>query len=127
MAWQMKWKRIRIERYESFHIVPAREGIVLMLTPLVRTGDADHQAEKIRPRYHDSSSGPDVLESACLTQGASGLHGTTEGSNTHKTETREVRYAWHPWYGRQVIVRGIRNRSGAITLLCTMDDEHEFP
>jgi hypothetical protein len=37
---------------------------------------------------------------------------TTEGSNTHKTETREVRYRWHPWYGREVLLRGIRLSKG---------------
>jgi hypothetical protein len=56
-----------------------------------------------------------------------GLDCTTEGINTHKTEAQEVRYAWHPWYGRLVTVRGIRNRHGLKVLFCTVDDEHEFP
>ena len=52
---------------------------------------------------------------------------TTDALNTHKTETREVRYPWHPWYGRQVAVRGVRNRHGVKVLFCTVDDVHEFP
>ena len=51
---------------------------------------------------------------------------TTEGSNTHKTDTREVRYAWHPWYQRRVLVRGTRKRYGATVLQCTLE-EREFP
>ena len=51
---------------------------------------------------------------------------TTEGSNTHKTETREVRYVWHPWYQRRVLVRGTRKRYGATVLQCTLE-EREFP
>ena len=56
-----------------------------------------------------------------------GLDCTTEGSNTHKTETREVRYPWHPWYGQSVSVRGIRNRHGLKVFFCVLDEEHEFP
>jgi hypothetical protein len=56
-----------------------------------------------------------------------GSHYTTEGSNTHKTETREVRYRWHPWQGRQVAVRGVRIRSGRKVLSCTVDDDRGFP
>jgi hypothetical protein len=56
-----------------------------------------------------------------------GSHYTTEGFNTHKTETREVRYGWHPWQGRQVAVRGVRTRSGLKVLSCTLDDDRGFP
>jgi len=56
-----------------------------------------------------------------------GSHCTTEGFNTHKTKTREVRYGWHPWQGRQVAVRGVRTRSGLKGLSCTLDDDRGFP
>jgi hypothetical protein len=38
-----------------------------------------------------------------------------------------VRYPWHPWYGRRVMVRGIRHRHGAKVFFCTEDGEREFP
>src|SRR5262245_25440179 len=31
-------------------------------------------------------------------------HCTSRQRNTHNTESREVRYAWHPWFGRIVTV-----------------------
>jgi hypothetical protein len=52
---------------------------------------------------------------------------TTEGSNTHKTETREVHYRWHPWYGRQVLVQGIRHRRGVVVLNCRADVDGASP
>lgn len=52
---------------------------------------------------------------------------TTKGSNTHITDSREVHYPWHPWYGRQVTVRGGRHRRGTVVVSCTTDDEHGFP
>ena len=52
---------------------------------------------------------------------------TTEGSNTHKTETREIRYRWHPWYGRQVLVESIRHRRGVVVLNCRTDDDGVSP
>ena len=38
-----------------------------------------------------------------------------------------MRYCWHPWYGRRVIVRGIRHRHGVKVFFCTADGEREFP
>jgi hypothetical protein len=52
---------------------------------------------------------------------------TTEGLNNHKTEIREVHYRWHPWYGRQVVVRGIRHRRGGVALNCRADDDGASP
>ena len=69
---------------------------------------------------------PQVQESLVRGSNGGALGCTTEGSNTHKTDTREVRYAWHPWYQRRVLVHGIRKRTGAIVLQCTLE-EREFP
>jgi hypothetical protein len=69
---------------------------------------------------------PQVQESPVRGSNGGALGCTTEGSNTHKTETREVRYAWHPWHQRRVLVRGARKRYGATVLQCTLE-EHEFP
>ena len=38
-----------------------------------------------------------------------------------------MRYSWHPWYGRRVIVQGIRHRHGVKVFFCTADGEREFP
>jgi hypothetical protein len=61
------------------------------------------------------------------TRGGAVLLSTTEGSNTHKTEIREVHYRWHPWHGRQVVVRGIRHRRGGVALNCRADDDGASP
>ena len=52
---------------------------------------------------------------------------TTGEFNTHKTDIPVVRYPWHPWFGRQVIIRWIRKRAGITILGCTADDESDRP
>ena len=37
-----------------------------------------------------------------------------------------MRYVWHPWYQRRVLVRGTRKRYGATVLQCSLE-EREFP
>jgi hypothetical protein len=52
-----------------------------------------------------------------------GRYCTTEAHKTHKTESREVRYAWHPFYGREVVIQGERNRRGSLMLICTSEGD----
>ena len=52
---------------------------------------------------------------------------TTQQSNTHITDTLEVRYPWHPWYGRELRVQTTRVRNGPTVCRCTTDDGSEFP
>ena len=54
---------------------------------------------------------------------AAGSCCTTEGFNTHKTGARKVLYPWHPLYGKEVIIRGERNRRGAVMYVCSIDED----
>jgi hypothetical protein len=115
-------------------------NFALPIMPLsLRVGihDADRRERSVLPpgdhsEYGDLNlAGPEcplrVPESVGPGSSEGGLGCTTEGSNTHKTETRVVRYPWHPWYGRPVGVRGIRKRHDLKVLFCTACDAHEFP
>ena len=66
---------------------------------------------------------PDPVSSSALD--ARGRGCTTEQSNTHITDTLEVRYPWHPWYGHQLRVKVVRIRNGPVVFRCTKDDEQE--
>src|SRR3954453_12393107 len=48
---------------------------------------------------------------------------TTARQKTHGTESREVHYPWHPWFGRKVIVvEGVR-RSHLSVFRCRLEDD----
>ena len=52
---------------------------------------------------------------------------TTERWTTNNTDVLEVRYPWHPWYGRQVRVRAVHTRNGPPVVRCTILGEPPFP
>ena len=52
---------------------------------------------------------------------------TTEVCNAHKTSLREVKYRWHPWHGKAVLVRGEACRGGRVVLQCVRDELKGFP
>ena len=64
---------------------------------------------------------------ACLWQApdASDRGGTSEQHNTHRIEWREVRYAWHPWYGRAVAVYKRFARYDRVTFQCSIEADPE--
>jgi hypothetical protein len=45
----------------------------------------------------------------------------TETLKTYKTESGEVVYPWHSFYGQEVEIKGKRNRRGTIVYVCTSD------
>jgi hypothetical protein len=53
--------------------------------------------------------------------GAAGY--TSRQRNTHSTESREVRYPWHPWFGRSVTVYEALSKSGHRVCRCGFDDQ----
>jgi hypothetical protein len=65
------------------------------------------------------------LDQECLAlkNDAAGQHCTTKAHKTHKPETREVRYPWHPFHGREVVIQGQRNRRGLLMLICTSEGD----
>ena len=52
---------------------------------------------------------------------------TTEVCNAHKTSLREVKYHWHPWHGKKVLIRGEACRGGRVVLQCVRDELKGFP
>jgi hypothetical protein len=48
---------------------------------------------------------------------------TTRQRNTHNTESREVRYPWHPWFGRMVTVYEAVTKGGHSLCRCGVDDQ----
>jgi len=56
---------------------------------------------------------------------ASGLRDTSRQSNTHSTESREIRYPWHPWYGRSVWIHGAFVKGGQAVYRCSLEQNHE--
>ena len=62
-----------------------------------------------------------------LTQNAGVRDCTTKQRNTHKIDIREIRYRFHPWYGRRVLVETVRVRNGPVVFRCRIDDDRGFP
>ena len=50
---------------------------------------------------------------------------TSHQSNTHSTETREVLYPWHPWFGRAVWIFARRINRDRIVAHCGLEPQHE--
>ena len=61
---------------------------------------------------------PERTHGACGNQGCcAAFHGcTTEELKTHQIDLRVVRYRWHPWCGREVVVTGAFGRGGTCVL-----------
>jgi hypothetical protein len=59
----------------------------------------------------------------CPTIGEFSFHCTTRQHNAHRTEEREVLYAWHPWFGRVVFVHETIKRGGLGVLRCSPSSE----
>ncbi len=53
---------------------------------------------------------------------ACGPRGTSRQRNTHNIESREVRYAWHPWHARAVAVHGALTKNGRGVFRCGIDE-----
>jgi hypothetical protein len=67
------------------------------------------------------SSSPQVVPATTLD--AAGARCTSRQRNTHNTESREVRYPWHPWFGRSVTVYETLSKSGHPVCRCGFDDQ----
>jgi hypothetical protein len=52
---------------------------------------------------------------------------TSRQSNTHSTESREIRYPWHPWYGRPVWIHRAFVKAGQAVYRCSLEQNLEGP
>jgi uncharacterized protein YgbK (DUF1537 family) len=48
---------------------------------------------------------------------------TTERHKTHKTDSAQVFYAWHPFYGQEVTIHVERNRRGTVVFACSIGED----
>src|SRR6266446_2666712 len=65
--------------------------------------------------------------SLCPRLNAYGTADTSRQSNTHSTEVREIRYPWHPWYGRPVWIHGALVKGGQALYHCSLEQNHQAP
>src|SRR6516165_3930756 len=54
-----------------------------------------------------------------------GRPGTSRQRNTHSTESREVRYSWHPWHDRMVTTHRSFTRNGRALFFCSVEESLE--
>jgi hypothetical protein len=57
--------------------------------------------------------------------GACGPRGASRQRNTHITESREVRYPWHPWHGRVAVIHESFTRNGLAVFRCSSEENPE--
>jgi hypothetical protein len=55
-------------------------------------------------------------------RGACDRRDTSRQRNTHSNELREVRYPWHPWYARAVVVHETFTRNRRAVFRCGIDE-----
>jgi hypothetical protein len=62
---------------------------------------------------------------ACPSRGRSAFDsdGRSRQPNTHSTELRELRYPWHPWFGRAVAVYEVLVKQGHSVSRCGLEEE----
>ena len=56
---------------------------------------------------------------------AGGVCCTSRKHNTHITESREVLYRWHPWFGRVAWIFNVVEKNGEIILRCALEPLEE--
>jgi hypothetical protein len=61
----------------------------------------------------------------CPRLNAYGTADTSRQSNTHSTESREIRYPWHSWCGRSVWIHRKVVKGGRIVYRCSLEQNHE--
>src|SRR5262245_33794431 len=57
------------------------------------------------------------------TNGEAASGDTRSQSNTHSIECEEVRYRWHPWYGRRVWIHGDLDKNGEGIRRCRSEND----
>ena len=84
-----------------------------MRLPAIRTGDSRGR----RPRSELGPAGALPAPHACDARCRS------RQPNTHNTESREVCYPWHPWFGRAVAVYEVLVKQGHSVCRCGLEEE----
>ena len=107
--------------------IPTPEGCKNVITPPGRTRESRHRDG--RDSAHEPRQPPTrpmnvVARAARATmRDEAGVRCTSRQRNTHSTESREVRYLWHPWCGRSVTVYETLTKGGQPVCRCGVDDQ----
>ena len=91
----------------------------------LKHGSAGRESNRRKPRAECQSADP--LRCPSRAPNAFGPHGTSRQSNTHSTEVQEIRYPWHPWYGRPVWIHGALVKGGLALYHCSLEQNHQAP
>src|SRR5438128_10435496 len=59
----------------------------------------------------------------CEPSSPSGCRTRSRQPNTHSTELRELRYPWHPWFGRAVTIYEVLVKQGHSVSRCGLEEE----
>src|SRR5882762_4877492 len=106
-----------------------------LMRRVTRGGTRDEDRRELPPRQHNSrlesddcampARPPWLNHRECLAPGSreDDLGCTSRQRNTHSTESRQVRYPWHPWCGRSVTVYEALSKGGHRVCRCGFDDQ----
>ena len=89
-----------------------------------RTGGGDRRPRESQQFFLAMPVGP-VGDQACPSPARDAFDscGTSRQPNTHNTESREVCYPWHPWFGRSVAVYEVLVKCGRSVYRCGFEEE----
>ena len=89
-----------------------------------RIDDGDHRLQDSRRSLRRLPAGS-VCRPACPcpVRDASGFCDRSRQPNTHSTELRELRYPWHPWFGRAVTIYEVLVKQGHSVSRCGLEEE----
>jgi len=95
------------------------------LTPRdARIGDGDHRLRESRRSVRRLPVGLVCRQARlCPMRDASDFCGRSRQPNTHSTELRELRYPWHPWFGRAVTIYEVLVKQGHSVSRCGLEEE----
>src|ERR1700730_553149 len=94
--------------------------------PVVRSGGAVHRPAT--PPRRTPLPGAESLVAAVNPSPTKDVfsNGVTNGqSNTHSTESQEIRYPWHLWCGRSVWIHRRVVKGGRALYRCSLEQNHE--
>jgi hypothetical protein len=102
------------------------ERVELLKPPVGRSDGGDLPPAGVQESLPSrAAEWPSAQGCPCPTLSESGCGGTNRQHNTHSTESREVCYPWHPWYGRAVWVYETLVKSGQPVFRCGTEENHD--
>ena len=105
------------ERRRSLQAPPALHATALLF-------DSTHRLRESRRSVRRLPVGLVCRQARlCPMRDASDFCGRSRQPNTHSTELRELRYPWHPWFGRAVTIYEVLVKQGHSVSRCGLEEE----